>query len=83
MRIHVKLFAVLREAAGTSEQTLELTEGATVAIVGERLAAMHPALSRHLPRVAFAVNRTYAPLETRLRDGDEVALIPPVSGGLI
>ena len=81
MRIHVKLFAVLREAAGVSEQTLDLTDGATVAMVRERLAAMHPGLSQHLPRVAYAVNRTYSPPETRLRDEDEVALIPPVSGG--
>lgn len=81
MRIHVRLFAILREAAGISEQTLELADGATVAMVRERLAAMHPGLSPHLLRVAYAVNRSYAPLETRLRDEDEVALIPPVSGG--
>ena len=81
MRIHVKFFAVLREAAGISERTLELTDGATVATVRERLATMHPGLSQHLPRVAYAVNQIYAPPETRLRDDDEVALIPPVSGG--
>lgn len=81
MRVHVKLFAVLREAAGISEQTLELTDGTTVAAVRDRLASMYPSLGRHLLRVAYAVNRTYAPPETRLRDEDEVALIPPVSGG--
>jgi len=81
MRVHVKLFAILREVAGTGDETLELPDGATVALVRERLTVIHPPLARHLPRVAYAVNRTYAPLETRLHDDDEVALIPPVSGG--
>lgn len=81
MRVHVKLFAILREVAGTGDQTLELPEDATVGRVRDRLLAMYPPLARHLPRVAYAVNRAYAPLETRLHDADEVALIPPVSGG--
>ena len=81
MRIQVRLFAVLRDAAGVSEVELELPAGATAAAVGARLAERYPGIAKHLPRVAYAVNRDYAPAETPLREGDEVALIPPVSGG--
>lgn len=81
MQISVRLFAVLREAAGAADLVLQLPEGATVASLAEPLLARYPALGRHLPRVAFAVNRSYASRETPLHDGDEVALIPPVSGG--
>ena len=78
----MRLFASLREAAGDDTMTLELADGATVAdaldAVGEdpRLA---PFLARM--RVAMAVNRDYASPQTELASGDEVALVPPVSGG--
>lgn len=81
MRICVKLFAVLREAAGVGEVELDLPGDATAGAVAAPLAKRFPKISRHLPRVAYAVNRSYAPADTPLRDGDEVALIPPVSGG--
>jgi molybdopterin converting factor subunit 1 len=81
MQINVRLFAILRDAAGTADLVLDLPEDATVALLAEPLLARYPALGRHLPRVAYAVNRSYASRDTRLHDGDEVALIPPVSGG--
>lgn len=81
MRVRVKLFAILRERANTSELTLELAEGATVAAAAELLAVRFPILRDHLPKVAFAVNRSYSPPTTILTDGDELAVIPPVSGG--
>ena len=77
MRVHVRLFAGLREHAGLSEATLDLRDGA---VVGDILAAM-PELANTPAGVAFAVNRTYADADKPLADGDEVALIPPVSGG--
>ena len=72
----VKLFAGLRERAGTGERMLELDEGATVADVWSRLE-----LGEEPEGLLYAVRREYAEPETELADGDEVALIPPVSGG--
>jgi molybdopterin synthase catalytic subunit len=81
MRVTVRLFAILREQAKTGKLDLNLDECATVqaavAAVGEKL----PSVRDLLPRVAFAVNREYVKPETILHDGDELALIPPVSGG--
>ena len=81
MTIGVKLFAVVREAAGASSLTIELREGATVADAREALIGRLPAVAPHLGGCAFAVNRTYATPSARLADGDELAVIPPVSGG--
>ena len=77
MNVRVRLFAALREQAGTSQLELELPEGAQVSDVWSALGlgGAEPA------SLAFALNRAYADREDRLQDGDEVALIPPVSGG--
>ena len=76
MEVTVRLFAMLRERAGTRELTLELPEGARV---GDALAELGD-LAAGLPLV-MAVNREYAPEDQVLDAGDELALIPPVSGG--
>ena len=76
MEVTVRLFAMLRERAGTPELTLELPDGARV---GDALAELHD-LADGLPLV-MAVNREYADEERVLDPGDELALIPPVSGG--
>jgi MoaE-MoaD fusion protein len=76
VRIVVKLFAGLRERAGSSERELELPEGARVADVWAPLD-----LGEEPEGLLYAVNKEYAPAARRLDDGDEVALIPPVSGG--
>ena len=80
--MRVRLFAVLRERAGSDSIEVELIEGATVADALEELAGLPP-LTELLERmpVRMAVNRAYANPETRLRPGDELALIPPISGG--
>jgi molybdopterin synthase catalytic subunit len=82
MTVRVRLFAVLRERAGREEIELRLPAGATVA---EALALLsrRPSLGDALERlpVRAAVNREFAAAETRLRAGDELALVPPVSGG--
>jgi molybdopterin converting factor subunit 1 len=80
--LEVRLFAILRERAGSDSISLQLDEGATVADALERIAAEPPLadLLRRLP-VQMAVNREYATAETPLRASDELALIPPVSGG--
>jgi MoaE-MoaD fusion protein len=76
MQVTVRLFAMLRERAGASEVTLELPEGARVADALASLAG----LADGLPLV-MAINREYAREEQALAPGDELALIPPVSGG--
>ncbi len=82
-RIHVRvrLFAVQRELAGTREVALELPSAATVASAWDALVAVHPTLAPGRDSVRFARNGDYADATTALRDGDEVAMIPPVSGG--
>jgi molybdopterin converting factor subunit 1 len=77
VRIQVRLFAALREQAGTSAVDLELPDGALVSDVWSALALGGDEPSS----LAFAVNREYASRERVLAEGDEVALIPPVSGG--
>lgn len=76
MHVTVRLFAGLREQAGTSRRELELERGATAADVWPALG-----LGERPPGLLVAVNREYADAAQALSDGDEVALIPPVSGG--
>jgi molybdopterin synthase catalytic subunit len=78
MQVRVRLFAGLRERAGAHEVQLELPDGA---LVGDALAQMQ-ALTGGVP-VVMAVNREYADASEQLNPGDEVALIPPVSGGSV
>jgi len=80
MTITVRLFASLRERAGCSALTRKLAEGATAGDLMSALYADFPALQGS-GRVAIAVNSEYTDAGHRLQDGDEVALIPPVSGG--
>ena len=81
MRIRVRLFAIQRELAGTREASLELPDGATIADAWEALVGRFPALAPGRDFVRFARNGAYADPATSLEDGDEVAMIPPVSGG--
>ncbi len=76
MLVRVRLFAALRERAGRDELELELPEGARVRDALESVADLAGGL-----RVVMAVNREYADEDVPLRAGDELALIPPVSGG--
>jgi len=81
MKVRVRLFASLREAAGREEVELELPEPATPHDVWARLVAAHPALAPRRPSLAVAVNRTYEAFDTPLAAGDEVVFIPPIAGG--
>ncbi len=80
--VRVRLFAVLRELAGSESVEVELADGATVADAIEGLGEL-PALAGQLERmpVRMAVNRSYASADTPLGPEDELALIPPISGG--
>ncbi|CAN5528835.1 MoaD/ThiS family protein [soil metagenome] len=79
--IKVKLFAIVRDKAARGDVSLELPEDATVADAIEKLSAELPAIASHLPRCAFALNFEYTSVSEPLNDGDELAVIPPVSGG--
>jgi molybdopterin converting factor subunit 1 len=81
MRIRVKLFAIVKERAGVGELSLELRDGANVAAASAALKEKLPAIAGFLDRSAFAVNREYVDAATVLHDDDEIAVIPPVSGG--
>ncbi len=80
MPIRVLYFAAAREGAGTAAETLEAVP-ATVGALRAALAAAHPGLARVLPRCRIAVEQEFAGDDTPLRDGAEVALVPPVAGG--
>ena len=81
IHVRVRLFAVQRELAGTREVPLELPDGADVEAAWAGLVARHPILAPGRASVRFARNGDYADPTTPLGDGDEVAMIPPVSGG--
>ena len=81
MRIRLKMFAMLREKAGVDQIDLELPAPATVAMAIEAAARRLPAIAPLIPRAAAAVNLFYAANDQLLSDGDELALIPAVSGG--
>ena len=78
---NVRLFARLADLAGTRESRVELGEGLTAAGVFGVLVQRYPSLKGFETIVRFAVNSEYVPASHPVRDGDEVALIPPVSGG--
>jgi molybdopterin converting factor subunit 1 len=81
LRVRVRLFASLRELVGRPERELGLPAGATAETAWQALVAEQPALAPRRASLAVAVNREYATFETPLHEGDEVAFIPPVSGG--
>jgi molybdopterin synthase catalytic subunit/molybdopterin converting factor small subunit len=81
MRIRVLLFGVLKEMVASQSQTLDLPLGATVDTVLEHYRELLPQLAKLWPTLAIAVNQSYAARVCLLHDGDEVALLPPVSGG--
>ncbi len=81
MQIQVRLFAALAETAGWRTRPLDLPDDARVWQARDLLLAAFPLLDPLCSRAAFAVNAEYADPEQTLRDGDELAVIPPVSGG--
>jgi molybdopterin converting factor subunit 1 len=81
MRVTVRLFARLRDIAGAAELTREVEPGATAGAVWRALAGEFPDLTSYERAISTAVNLDYARMTTELRDGDEIAFLPPVSGG--
>jgi molybdopterin converting factor subunit 1 len=81
MRVTVRLFARLREAAGRGECVCEVADRATVGDVWRALLREFPALEPFGASVSAAVNADFAKTTAIVRDGDEIAFLPPVSGG--
>ena len=81
MRVTVRLFARLRDIAGASELTREVAAGATIGAVWRQLASEFPDFAAYERSISSAVNADYARMTREIRDGDEIAFLPPVSGG--
>ena len=83
MKARVKLFAALREMAGESEVELDLPETATVAHVVRELDRRYAGMMKSGVPVMIAVNAEYVSEDHTIQEGDEIAFIPPVSGGTL
>ncbi len=81
MRVKVKLFARLRDLAGTGELDADLGSGATIRDVWETVTARHPDLAPYAASMSAARNLEYARMTAAVEEGDEIAFLPPVSGG--
>ncbi len=81
MQVQVLFFGMLKEWVGKTDQSITLPEPATVGDLLSRLEAHEPRLTEMLPSMAISVNEEYAGPDAQLKNGDEVALLPPVSGG--
>jgi molybdopterin converting factor subunit 1 len=81
VRITVRLFARLRDIAGSAELTRQLPAGATIGTVWRELVGDFPDLREYERSISSAVNADYARMDQPVKDGDEVAFLPPVSGG--
>jgi molybdopterin synthase catalytic subunit len=81
MRARVLFFGMLKEVVGFSSEEIDLPEGASLGSVFERYAALQPKLRKLAPSIVAARNQEFANLSTPVADGDELAFLPPVSGG--
>jgi molybdopterin converting factor subunit 1 len=81
MRVTVRLFARLRDITGAAEMPREIARGATIGAVWHELAGEFPALADYERSISSALNADYARMDAEVHDGDEVAFLPPVSGG--
>ena len=81
MRVNVRLFARLRDLAGTGELVQEVSSPATVASVWRSLVDRMPELRDYERTMSVAVNADYSRMSAAVNEGDEVAFLPPVSGG--
>ena len=81
MRVTVRLFARLRDIAGSGDLSREVPAGATVGDIWRGLVTEFPEMAPYESSISSAVNADYAKMAAALSDGDEVAFLPPVSGG--
>ena len=81
MKVRLLFFAVLRDIAGSDERELAVDEGTTAREVWESLRRTYAKLADYTQPPMIAINESYAAPDAVLRDGDELAFIPPVAGG--
>jgi molybdopterin converting factor subunit 1 len=81
MRVTVRLFARLRDIVGSAELVRDVAPGATIASVWDELAREFPDLAAYERSMSTALNADYARMDRPVAEGDEVAFLPPVSGG--
>ena len=81
MQVTIRLFALAKQKVGRSELTLELPESSTVAHMRQEIARACPELAPLLSSLMIAIDSEYADDQRRVEPGQEIALIPPVSGG--
>ncbi len=81
MEVEIRLFATLKDLIGRDRISLSIDEPATVQMLLLAVEDAYPSLAQALPTVLVAVNKAYADPDSRVKDGDDVALFPPVSGG--
>ena len=81
MIVRIKLFALAQDLAGTEEVSLEVPSGSTIETVREELANQIPPLKPMLISCSFAINNQYATVTSPVQPEDEIACLPPVSGG--
>jgi molybdopterin converting factor subunit 1 len=81
MKVRTKFFAAMKDIMGIAEAELELPEGITAGELFQQYCQQHAPLSGYANNTMISVNLEFVPPETRLHEGDEIAFIPPVSGG--
>ena len=81
VNIRVRFFATLREITQQRDLPLDIPEGASAEAAWQCLLRDYPTLRPHRDHLAVAINRSYADFDTALEEGDELAFVPPVSGG--
>lgn len=81
MRVTIRLFARLKDITGATELQRDVATPATVADVWKRLTSEWPALAAYGGSISSAVNTEYARMDASVSEGDEIAFLPPVSGG--
>ncbi len=81
MRVTVRLFARLRDIAGAAELTRDIAAGSTIGSIWRELAGEYPGLAPYERSISSAVNLDYARMDRAVAEGDEIAFLPPVSGG--
>ncbi len=81
MKVRLKFFALYREIVGSGEVDKNVASGSCVKELLQRLFADYPTLKKYSNEILVSVNRNYASENTELKEGDEVAVLPPISGG--
>jgi MoaD family protein len=81
MKIVVKYFALFRDITGTDQETIVIEGGSPVSFLVDTIRKKYPEMEKTKRDVLVSVNRNFATHEFKLKDGDEVAIFPPVSGG--